>query len=294
MKLNTLYSIVFGCFIFTSCTDIVDITPDDAPELFVVDAWLNNRAEAQVIKVSTTQTYFDASETPRVVGAEVSITSSTGSEFVFENQGDGTYIYDGSDSALGIVGDNLELRIQIGDKILSASTEIKGVPPVDSITYKEIVDDPRPDGIYAQFFARDLPGLGDSYWIKTFKNGEFLNKPVEINIAYDAGPSPGVQIDNIIMIPPIREAINPIPDSINFDKGPWDFGDQIRVEIHSINNEAFSFLENARAQILNGDNTIFAEPLANTSGNLKMEDGTEEVLGIFTVATISENEITVE
>ena len=65
---------------------------------------------------------------------------------------------------------------------------------------------------YCEFFARDLLGLGNSYWIKSFKNDTFLNRPSEINIAFDASFDAGGEVDNLIFIPPIRDNINPNDD----------------------------------------------------------------------------------
>ena len=74
---------------------------------------------------------------------------------------------------------------------------------------------------------------------------------------------------------------------------PWADGDLIRVEIHSLNLESFLFMELARDQMTNGDNGIFALPLANTSGNV-FETGTStRALGVFNVGAVSSLEETV-
>ena len=63
---------------------------------------------------------------------------------------------------------------------------------IDSITFRfEKGNSFFPDSYFGQLYARDFTGPGDTYWIKTWKNGTFLNKPNEINIAYDAGFSAG-------------------------------------------------------------------------------------------------------
>jgi len=59
------------------------------------------------------------------------------------------------------------------------------------------------------------------------------------------------------------------------------------VEIHSISNEGFQFLETARDQITNGDNGLFAIPQANTRTNVESNGGLP-VLGFFNVAGVSE------
>ena len=77
------------------------------------------------------------------------------------------------------------------------------------------------------------------------------------------------------------------------DVAPWAVNDEIRVELHSINNDAFYFLSSAQIQITNGNNGIFSEPVINTTGNVFREDG-EQVLGMFNVSAVSEMTVVVE
>ena len=95
--------------------------------------------------------------------------------FDFVDTGNGNYVWTPNNNAtIGSPGNSFTLNIAIDGKTYESSSTMNPVPLVDSITY-EFRDDEigGPDGIYAQFFSRDLPGLGDSYWIKTYKNGEF-------------------------------------------------------------------------------------------------------------------------
>lgn len=290
--------VIFLGSYLVACEDVIDIDTDNADALLTVDAWLNNLPEEQVIRLTRSQPYFQNEFSPAVVGASVSILSESGEEFVFEDQGDGNYVWEASgDSTLGQIGSQYTLTIDVDGRQISSVTSMQPVPAIDSIVQEFREDElGSPDGIYAQFYARDIPGLGNTYWIKTFKNGLYLNKPDEINIAYDGGFTAGAEIDGIIFIPPIREAVNPIPDSAEAenDVPPYEVGDQIRVEIHSISPEAFLFLESARNQILNGSNTIFASPIANSPGNVYSVSDDQEVLGVFCLSAVSSLEKQVE
>ena len=42
----------------SSCQDVIDINTDDAPQLLVVDAWLNNKSAPQTIRLTLTEPYF--------------------------------------------------------------------------------------------------------------------------------------------------------------------------------------------------------------------------------------------
>ncbi len=286
--LLTLLSLVFA----TSCEDVIEVETDPAPALLVVDAWLNNQSQPQTVRLTTSAPYFSNAFAPNVVGASVTIESSEGKTMTFVDRNDGNYVWTPEkDETMGNIGTTFGLNIEWnGERYVSATT-LFPVPSIDSITQEFREDEIfGPDGIYAQFFARDLPGLGNAYWIKTYKNGLFLNKPQELNIAFDAAFDPGAELDNLIFIPPIRELVNRIPDpdtDDDSDVAPWAPADSIRVEIHSISPQAFFFLDVARDQMTNGDNTIFAIPLANTTGNIVSATSEEEVLGMFNVAAVS-------
>ena len=96
----------------------------------------------------------------------------------------------------------------------------------------------------------------------------------------------GSGVDGIIFIPPIRELTNRIDD--DGLQIPYDEGDTVLVEIHSISNAGFQFLETARDQINNGNNGIFSLPQANTRTNVSSEGGLP-VVGFFNVAGVSES-----
>ncbi|MFT5748358.1 MAG: hypothetical protein ACI9XO_004662 [Paraglaciecola sp.] len=294
------YSFFLLIFAFTivSCEDEIDINVEPLTEQLVVDAWLTNQAGSQTISLSMTQPYFDNNLPEGLSGATVMVTSSTGTVFEFLEAEKGQYVWTpAANETLGEVGTDYGLQITLDGEDYGSLSTMNRVPPIDSITY-EFRDDETfgPDGIYAEFFARDPIGGGDTYWVKTFKNGVFLNKPGEINLAFDAGFSEGGSVDGLIFITPIRESINREPDPDTEDDGdvaPWAVGDEIRVELHAINNDAFYFLVTAQRQITNGNNGIFSEPVINTTGNIFREDG-EQVLGMFNVAAVSEMAVEIE
>jgi len=282
-------ALLIGLISMIACEDVVDLEVEDAPDLITVDAWVNNLPEAQTIKLTNTQQYFANTFNPTISGATVQLSDDLGNIFDFVDQGNGAYTWTPIlGETLGSIGTSFELNIEVEGKSLSAQSILNPAPPVDSITFEfrenETFFD---DGFRAEFFARDFVGLGNTYWIKTFRDGVFLNDPLQINIAFDAGFDSGAEVDGLIFIPPIRDLANPIDTS-------WVEGEMMKVEIHSISNAAFGWMEIARDQIINGQNGIFAEPLANARGNIINNTDDAEILGIFNVAEISSLEKRVE
>lgn len=284
-----------GLALLSSCEDVIDLELQDAPASIVIDAWLTNQNIDQVIRLSGSQDFFDSSDPQPITGAKVVVIKNDQQVIEFvdeENNGFYRWRSDGIMS-LGEVGDKFELRITTETNEYTAWSKMKRVPTIDSLV-QEFRDDEifLDDGIYVEFFARDFTGTGDAYWIKAFKNDTFLNKASELNIAYDAGFDTGSRIDGIVFISPIREFVNELDDD-DIDV-PWQPGEVSKVEIHSLNQEAFNFLEITRDQINNGSNGIFSLPLANTRSNIVNSTSNNEVLGFFNVAAVSSAEITIQ
>jgi hypothetical protein len=205
----------------------------------------------------------------------------------------GIYQWDPSSTGpIAEVSDSLVLDITIGEDQYRAGSKMNRVPDIDSITYRfEEENLFLPDSYFAEFWSRDIIGPGDTYWIKSYKNGVFLNQPSEINIAYDAGFSEGGNVDGLIFIPPVRDAINPFEEDEDDEfVSPFVDGDSVYVEIHSITNETFLFLNDLRIQIdrPGGFAELFAVPLSNVRTNILYLGNREPVVvaGFFNVAAV--------
>jgi hypothetical protein len=166
------------------------------------------------------------------------------------------------------------------------------VPPLDSITFRIQEGNQFVTDLYlAEFWAVDPIEPGDTYWIKTYKNGQILNKPSEINLAYDAGFSRGGNFTGVNFIFPIRTAVNPFDqdDDGNF-LSPYIVGDSIYIELHSLSEASFDFMTQVVLQTNRpgGFSELFATPLANVSSNMVNLNPTgRKVVGFFNVASVS-------
>ena len=237
------------------------------------------------------------SELPKLLsGAEVYLTDEDGNRYDFEESAEGYVWGDSLSTSFLQVGTSYQLNVSIDGIRFSGTSEMNPVPPVDSITFKYQEEDFSTDEDYylAEVVATDLAGAGNTYWIKAWKNGLYLNKASEINIAYDAGFSAGGNIDGQVFIQPIQELINPFDTDETGDgliEPPYSIGDTIYVEIHSISESAFYFLNEVKIQTVRsgGFGALFAPPFSNVSTNLMNEDvnSTIHPVGFFNVSAIS-------
>jgi len=297
MKAFKIFFLISTVLFSFACEDVITVDLAEGDNQIVIDAWINNNPEPQTIRLRRTSSYFDASGNPLELGATVTIVDQNGKVYNFEDTnstGDYTWIPPAGE-VFGEVGMGYVLGIETRDgKQYGAVSLMNRTATVDSIA--AVFEEESlgfPEGYYCEFFADDHVGEGDAYWIKTYKNGLFLNKPDEMNIAFDASFSPGV--DGVAFITPIRSFVNRVPDpnDKSEDDGtvaPWAEGDSIRVEIHSINLDAYQFLIETRTQMTLGDAGIFAVPPSNVPTNIEVQNSTaaeDQPLGFFAVSAVS-------
>jgi len=287
-----LLAILLVQIAFTGCTDEISPTLAEAPQIVVIDAWITNKPEPQVIKVMGTQPYFDNSLPTGLSGAIVQVADENLKVYDFVETAPGEYTWTPPvGETFGEIGLQYGLNVEYNGVMYNSISKLNNVPPVDSISFEfEEADGPFPEGYFAEFWSRDLVGEGDTYWIKTWKNGVYQGKPSEINTAFDAGFSAGGSIDGLIFIPPIRFGVNSFEEDENGDfQAPYLPGDSIYVELHSITNEAFFFLSEVQFQTNRpgGFAELFATPLSNVVTNIIPSDENVEVVGFFNLSAVS-------
>ncbi|MFN3840933.1 MAG: DUF4249 domain-containing protein [Cyclobacteriaceae bacterium] len=288
-------SILAGMWTIVACDVEIFPTLPDAEPVLVVDAWITNKEEPQVVRLMRTQPYFENTLPPGVTGATVQIEGNDGSTYTFTESPDedGVYIWTPPPGdPFGQTGVTYTLRVTTGAEVFEATARMGRVPPVDSITFRIEKGNDLVDDLYlAEFWAVDPLEPGDTYWIKAFKNGTLLNKPSEISLAYDAGFSRGGNFSGITFIAPIRRSINPFDvDADNRLLSPYVIGDSVHVEIHSLTEASFDFLNQVIIQTdrPGGFSELFSTPLANVSSNLvNSSPGNRKVVGFFNVAAVS-------
>ena len=279
-----------------SCEDPIELDSRfEGPEL-VVDAWLTNQPDTQRIVLTLSQDFYDNRLPTPVTDAQVVVCpdNDPAACILFEHAGNGNYLWipEPGDS-LGEVGTEFSLGIQRGEEQYLAQTTMNRTATIDSLSFQfEEASLGLDEGLYAQIYARDPVGQGDAYWIRATHNDTLLLRPFELSTAFDAVFDPGTDADGITFIFPIRFSVNRLDD--NGAPVPLDSGDRVEVEIWSISQEAYLFLNVASEQIANGENGIFALPVANSPGNVVNVTTEQPALGVFNVAAVARVERTVE
>jgi len=291
MKKNILF--ILFAIVIISCEDIIFPKLETNDPIIVVDAWINDKKEKQTIFISKTQDYLDSSSVKRITGANVIVKDDSGNIFEFVEESNGNYVWypNSNDTTIGIVGTNYNLKIEYNGKIIEAVSTMNRTCNIDSINFLEggFPDD---DSYYAEFWSQENDGFGDAYWIKAWKNGELLASSTDIITCIDAGASSmGLEVDGGAFIPPIRRSITQFKqdEDDNF-LPPYEFGDSLYVEIHSISLEAFYFLYMAKIQInrRGGFSELFSVSLANLPTNVSITNNTNApILGFFSVSSAS-------
>jgi hypothetical protein len=286
--MKSLYKLVLVFFIaisFMACEDVIDLEVKDGVEQLVVDGWFTNKNEDQVVKLTLSQPYFDNSPPKPALGATVILFEADSTAHpLLDLAGNGEYILRKEDAGFLRENGQYALYIRYEGEEYAALSALRRVPAIDSVSYEYFdfpfagADSTETSGYFAQFYANDPEGEGDTYWIRTTKNNELLNRPSQISIAYDAGFSPGSRSDGLLFIQPVRQSIN---------DGFYQHGDSLKVEVWSITPDAFFFLLQVRNESANGG--IFATPPSNIPTNIQnLNPGsTKKALGFFGISQVS-------
>lgn len=293
-NLTKLLSLVLATVWLAACENVISPELEEAEPVLVVDAWLNNKPEEQIIRLTRTQPYFENRLPVGVSSAQIEIVDDLGKIYPFEERGlgDGSYrLVSFGSEVFGEEGRSYELTIQVDGETFKAFSTMKRVPEIDSVTFTfEEKNAFQEDSYIAEFWATDLEGRNDNYWIKAYKNGVLLNRPDEITLAYDAGFSAGGNFDGVTFITPIRRSINPFElDDNDLALSPYKPLDSVYVEIHSITLQAFNFMNEVAIQTdrPGGFAELFATPLSNVSTNITNMSGNRKVLGFFCTSSVS-------
>ncbi len=317
MKNYHLFLVFIFVCLLTSCEDVVNPSINSSKPTFIVDAFLTNEPLPQTIRLTQTIGFLDnLQQQPTVLGATVQITNSQKEVFTFiDEKKDGNYTWKPKNSTetLGEIGTSFTLTVSNNAETFSATSQVKRTAIFDSLGYEFLAESKErsnaKEGYYARIysknpnrfskffgkytdslgnpiFARDNIGVGDCYRIKTYRNGTLFMKPQEMNLAYDASFSKGGSTDGTSFIFPIRSAIT------DADK-PYKISDNIQIDIISLTEQTFDYLNRIQVQQQNGG--LFANPPSNVGTNIINTNPQSKIqaLGWFCVSARISRKVTV-
>jgi hypothetical protein len=282
MKTIKLFIFILTVIALSSCEDVIQVKLDEGVPIITIDAFLNDMRLQQKVRLTYTDGYFSQKPNNPIIGATVHVKDlSSNLDYVFTDNNDGNYVYDLlATDTLGRVGHEYELTVTHQGKIYTSSSKMKRTARVDSllVEFNEGggLGNAKP-GYKFSFLGFDIPGdTLDYYWIKSYRNGVFFNKGIDINIAVNAAYGAGA--DGFPFIPPIAEAITPFGEV--FKKN-----DVCRVEIHSIDLTTYNFLLQVYTQTTNSG--LFATSPENVKTNIKsVTDTKTKVVGWFSMSAV--------
>ena len=274
---------------FSSCEDVIDLDLDNGKNQLVVDGFVNNDTSIQIIRLTSSAPYFSNVATPSENGASLRLIGPNNITYNFISDGEGNYQYDPKTlGAIDSIGFEYKLEINFNGSTYISTSVLNPVPIIDSMPYDfEPSGLGSEEGYYTQFYARDFAGRKDYYWIKPFRNGEPVYEDPTFIILSEDATFGGDSGDGLVFIVPFRAIIT--------DQGnPFVLGDISSVELHSLNSDAYEFLD----QLVNssGNDGLFAVPPSNIRSNIFDAAGNtqDEVLGLFSLSAISKFEVIIQ
>ena len=285
-NLITYLSFSLLLIIFSSCEDPIQVDLDKGAPLITIDAFVNNMRQPQTIRLTYADDYFSQKPSTGISGATVlikDITSNTSYNFSDNSNGNYTFNLTTNDTLIR-VDHQYELQITHQGNYYYANTLAKRSTSVDSIivnyntggTFSQ-------EGYDAGFIGVDPVGpIPDYYWIKSYRNGVFYNKGIDINICRDGANAEGS--DGFIFIPPIARGIVPGGERLNKY-------DTLRVEIHSISEGCYNFLAQVFTQTTNAG--LFATTPENVKTNI-ISNSSVKAVGWFNTSVVGWKKVSVE
>ena len=175
------YLYIIGLLIIiTACEETVLIEVDQTEERFIIEALVTNQPDKQVVRISRTVDFYAEGISPAVSGAQVSVSSSNGTEHGYVEIDTIPGVYVPVQPFVGEVGLTYDLNVQVGERAFTASEELLPVTTVDSLTYE--IDEERlaergPNAFVYDvlLYTKEPQDEENFYLFKFYRNGEELN-----------------------------------------------------------------------------------------------------------------------
>jgi hypothetical protein len=260
--MNKRISIILAiAVIAASCTEKINLKLDSTFTRIVVDGHIKSDTMAYFINLTKTSDYFSDVPALREVNAKLSLTDGTSTFPLTETVPGQSGIYKTDPKFAGTIGKDYTLHISLAEVIAgtteyTASSELIGVPKLDSI--QVVFDaDMGKDGVWqVKVYAQDPPGRKNYYMLNLYRNNQLWSDTITKVSVTDNQFFAGKYIDGAEVF------------RIN-NSHLWETlypGDTIMVELSAITKEYFDFINQVKQ--IGFSIPFFSGPPANVQGNV--------------------------
>lgn len=271
--------VVFSVLFFASCEKEITIDIENGENQLIIDAFLNDKLQKQVIQLSQTKPFFGNTLPIFIDNAVVKLEDSEGNVYNFTYENEGKYVWNPTTEALIIGGRTYDLTVEYNGQTYTAQSYANFVPQIDSINYQKVGSPFGGDSSYiAEMVVVDLPGQPDYYWVKTTINDTLQNTSDDLVLSVDGAFNEQSNNDG-------RPFIVPIAANFGLSEN-----DVIIKEVWSINPETRRFFTELQNQSIEGAlGALFATPIANVRTNIVSTSSNPKLkaIGWFSVSLTS-------
>ena len=272
MNRNLFYFIALS-FTLLSCEETIQLDLDQTEPLLVIEGLFTTDPAYNYVKITKTSQFYEGNETPRVSGANVSVTSSDGETIVFAEEEPGWY-FPTTDYA-GKPGITYTLTIESEGQMYTATETLAAVNSFDSLTYWKPPNLDDQDALDEEQFYELLvfytePQDEENYYLfKFYRNEELLDFEGTAVFAFD------------------DEALSENIEGIATPEY-YALGDTGSVEVFSLSRKAFRYYLDL-GNNLNNDGGLFSGIPANAGTNI-----VGNAIGYFQVSDMDRASIIIE
>lgn len=280
-RLTIFAAIIAG---FSSCEDKIDLDIPTGTSYPVLDAWITDEPDVQVIRFTKSVPYTQQGAAPFISDAKITLYDETnGGVYPFEFK-DTVYTFlSPVGETLGKVGHIYRLRVEYDNNVYEARDTVRRVTTIERLEYKfkkKGTDGVREDGYYVRFFATDEAGATDYSWIRSYRNTTANANIMEDVFSIDGGYSENLSDG--------QEFSQAMGESINDYEHPYQQGDYAIVKLRSLSYPSYFFVTSVQTQLQAGG--LFSTVLANVGTNLNNVTeggGKGKILGWFGASSVS-------
>lgn len=271
----TGFLLLFITVVLVSCEDVVPLDPAQGKPVVIVEGWISSKEAVNNVKLYLARRFNSTEAYTPITGATLVLSDNRGNKLVLPERSAGNYEIAGVRPAAGTIY-TLSVSSSYGE--YEAVTEVRRRSlKIDSLGFEYNTEgiSYNNDGYYPLFSGSEREGEGDRVLFKLYRNGRFLNRARDINLLEDR----------------LIDGRHLLGAELDIDSGLVK-GDKLKVEVWSLDENAYYFWTDLRAQLASGG--LFSPPMTNTRSNvIRKSDTSAAVNGFFGSSLVDTHEITV-